>query len=126
MKSDEIGQNRTKFERNWTKFERNWIKLNEIKRNWTTLGGIECGYHGQSIVPTINGDGEVERRDNTDHPQRIPHLQKGMVRSLRRDHFTFKHSRKTNGVVANVHVLLHFANALRQYLPYIHTISICK
>lgn len=58
--------------------------------------------HGESGVPAIHRNREVEGVDHTNWAHRVPHLKEGVVRALRRQDGTREVAGETEGIVANI------------------------
>ena len=104
-------------------------------------------HHGDGVVPSVGGDGKVEGGDDPDDAERVPALEQRVAWALamrKRSHMTLifdleilrdqsydlnlyqpgydaagQHAGQPDGVVADVDVLLHLADALGQDLAHL-------
>ena len=72
---------------------------------------------GQRRVPRPDRDWKIESADHGDNTERMPLLHQTMIGPLRLNRQAIKHARLTNGEIADVDHLLHFAFALRDNFP---------
>ena len=66
---------------------------------------------GQRGVPRPDRDRKIESGDHGDNAERMPLLHQAMIRPLRLNRQAVKHARLTDGEIADVDHLLHFAFA---------------
>mmetsp|Transcript_25653 Transcript_25653/g.64412 ORF Transcript_25653/g.64412 Transcript_25653/m.64412 type:complete len:322 (-) Transcript_25653:311-1276(-) len=98
----------------------------ETHRRGRLPQGAVTAHHAECTVPAVDGDREVERRDHTHQAHRVPVLVHLVAGTLRRDHLAVEHAAQTHGVVADVHVLLHLANALHEDLAHLQRLEFAE